>query len=42
MEAYMSIFFPLLSLQRGEERLLCSSKEKMKAFTMLGKDTRGF
>ena len=35
-------FSLLLSLQKGDERLLCSSKEKMKAFTMLEKDTKGF
>ena len=39
MEAYMSRFFPLAltSKRRGDERLLCSSKEKMKAFSMPGK-----
>ena len=43
MEAYMSRFFPhALTLERREEkRLLCSSKEKMKALTVPGKDTRG-
>ena len=39
VEAYMSRFFPLAltSKRREDERLLCSSKEKMKAFTMPGK-----
>ena len=41
VEAYMSRFFPPALTSGGEERLLCSSKEKMKAFTMPGKDTRG-
>ena len=39
----VSRFFSLTltSERRGEKRLLCSSKEKMKALTMPGKDTRG-
>ena len=37
----MSRFFLPLSLQRGDERLLCLSKENMKAFTMPRKDIRG-